>query len=224
MLELKTSESLDTVISHAETYIGKVKFTYHENVPNQEPIDIVVVSPTPRFNFYTILTAGMSDFAMEPPNTYKDKIYSELLICLPPDWKMSEFDWLEEKWFWPISLLRFLASYPEEYETWLWRNHTIESLTREPYAKNVEMKNSILWKQKKFRKEASKMKSEKRTVYFHSVIPLHDNEVKFKIDKGAQALFERLETQNVNELLHLKRDSAVGDYEGKVSHKVLGGF
>ncbi|MEO1370220.1 MAG: suppressor of fused domain protein, partial [Acidobacteriota bacterium] len=48
-----------------------------------------------------------------------------------------------------------------------------------------------------------------RTVHFHALVPLHQDEVDLKLEKGAEALFDGFDRDGVSELLDPGRPSSV---------------
>ena len=44
-----------------------------------------------------------------------------------------------------------------------------------------------------------------KTIYFWALIPLYEEEMRFKLDHGLDPLLDRLDAGNVNELLNIKR-------------------
>ena len=65
----------------------------------------------------------------------------ELMLTLPPDWQFNEVCGEDEKYDWPIGLLRYLSRFPWEEATWLGWGHTIQ-LTR--FAENTQMESVFL--------------------------------------------------------------------------------
>ena len=51
---------------------------------------------------------------------------AELAIALPPDWKLDEESLKDERWYWPIGLLKVLARLPISNDTWLGFGHTMD--------------------------------------------------------------------------------------------------
>ena len=50
---------------------------------------------------------------------------AELAIALPSDWKLDEESLKDERWCWPIGLLKVLARLPIASDTWLGWGHTM---------------------------------------------------------------------------------------------------
>jgi len=83
------SDSIDRISQHIESHIGKPVTVFHELVSHLVHIDIHVVYPTPERDYYTLITSGMSNQPMKPPPGAEVMRYAELVICLPPTWKVS---------------------------------------------------------------------------------------------------------------------------------------
>lgn len=64
---------------------------------------------------------------------------AELMIALPPDWKVGESD---ECWYWPLRLLKSIARLPISADTWLGWGHTVDN--QEPYADNTSLCGAVL--------------------------------------------------------------------------------
>ena len=71
---------------------------------------------------------------------------AELAIALPADWKLNQESIQDERWYWPIRLLKALARLPIVNDTWLAWGHTMDN-TR-PFAENTELCAFILAERK----------------------------------------------------------------------------
>lgn len=109
-IEMKEDDG-SKVISHMEKYLGKFNGTISEIVPGSKvSIDINIINPTPERNYITLITTGMSEYPMAYVNgEYK---YAELIIKLPPDWKLDQESCKDEENYWPIRMLRLLGHLP----------------------------------------------------------------------------------------------------------------
>ena len=67
---------------------------------------------------------------------------AELAISLPADWKMKKEDFKDERWGWPIRLLKVLARLPIASKTWLGYGHTMDN--EEPFAENTKLCAALL--------------------------------------------------------------------------------
>ncbi len=76
--------NIDLISAHIEQHIGPVQSVFHEILSDLVHVDIHMVAPTAERNYYTLVTSGMSDRAMTPPESCEAHAYAELMICLPP--------------------------------------------------------------------------------------------------------------------------------------------
>ena len=209
------SENIEAISDHIEKHIGPVTNVFHELISDLIHIDVHIVDPTESRNFYTLVTSGMSDRPMSAPDEYSACNYSELMICLPPDWPMGDEAWKREENYWPIRLLKVLARFPHEYQTWLWSMHTIPNGNpAEPFADNTKLTGALLMPPLTVEEEfymlpvSNKKTSDEKMIHFHALIPLYDDEMNLKLKKGAEALFEGFDRIGVSEILIPNRPSS----------------
>ncbi len=72
-------------------------------------LDVLYIKPSENRDYHSFVTLGMSNIAMNPIEGAEDDKYSELMICLPKDWKVSDEDFKNEEYYWPIRWLKILA-------------------------------------------------------------------------------------------------------------------
>jgi hypothetical protein len=203
------SPDIEKIEQHIEKHIGKIETVYHELVSDLVHIDVFFIKPTPQRNFITLVTSGMSHRPMKAPPQAEKFQYAELLICLPPDWPLTDEALKDEKYYWPIRQLKMLARFPHEYDTWLWYGHTIPNGDPpQPFASNTELSGIIIAPPLLSPREFFTLKiEESKTIYFFSILPLHTDEMNTKLKKGSDDLFEHFDKNGVNELLNIHRPS-----------------
>jgi hypothetical protein len=196
---------------HIRKYFGDAKNVFHELLPVKIHVDLHMVEPDAVRNYYSIVTSGLSTLPMNTPPNYPQFKYSELYMCLPKDWKMSQEDFKDEDNYWPFRCLKFLARFPHEYKTWIWNMHTIphENPMR-PFARNTKLSCALISTPKRISEKAYKLRiNQDKTIYFHSVLPIHPEEMEYKLKYGAEPLLQRFETNQIDELLDIQRKSVV---------------
>lgn len=205
------SVNLDKISDHIEKYVGPVSNVFHELISDLIHVDVHIVKPSVDRNYYTLITFGMSDLPMTAPDEYSECRYSELLICLPPTWPMTEDSWNKEENYWPIRTLKFLSRFPHEYQTWLWSTHTIPNGNpAEPFSASVEMSSVILLPPVLMDDDFKELKvSNEKTIHFHAIIPLYNDEMEMKLKKGVDALFDGFDECGMSELFNPERRSVV---------------
>ena len=205
------SENIDRISAHIEANVGPVANVFHEIISDLVHIDIHIVEPSAARNFYTLVTSGMSDRAMNVPEGAEECRHAELLICLPPDWPMGEEAWKDEENYWPVRTLKFFARFPHEYQTWLGALHTIPNGNPpKRFAGNCPMSGVILLPPVTLPESFHQLDiGGGKSVNFLSVIPLHADEMDLKLKQGADALFDGFERDGVTEILNPQRPSVV---------------
>ena len=197
--------SLEEIEAHILKYVGKVETVFHELISDHVHVDVHIVPPTRLRNYYTLITSGMSDQPMNAP--FEDLRYAELMICLPPDWKLSEEDFKDDNNYWVVYWLKMLARFPHLYETWLWETHTMPNGDPpQPFAANTKMCCALLSQPMLFGEGFKKLRvRDDKTIHFLSLIPLYKEEMNYKLDKGIEKLYEKFDKYGVNELLDVTR-------------------
>ena len=112
--ECYTQEEMEAVEEHIAAHFGPVENVFHELVSPDIHVDICVVEPSAERDYYTLVTMGMGAHRMKVPEELAEyKLErAELAIALPPDWKLDEESLKDERWYWPIGLLKVLARLP----------------------------------------------------------------------------------------------------------------
>src|SRR5699024_7875033 len=117
---------------------------------------------------------------------------AELAIALPKDWKLKQEDMKDDRWYWPIRLLKSLARLPIASDTWLGWGHTMDN--QEPFAPDTELCAAILTVP-----QGTEDGSEFCTlpggeeINFYQVIPLYRDELEYKLAHDADALLDKME-------------------------------
>lgn len=206
--EMYSDEEIDAIEEHIKDYFGDFPTVFHELVSPDIHCDIYIVPPAENKDYYTLITVGMGAHIMDIPKELdSDELgRAELLICLPSDWKVGEND---EKWFWPISLLKSLARLPINGETWLGWGHTVDN--RNTFAENTELCGSILIYPEDVEKGADRCTLPSgETVNFFEVIPLYNEEMMYKRDNDTHALLEKM--NGISHIVKADRENVCEGY------------
>ena len=191
--EVYTGEEMEAVEGHIEQYFGEVENVFHEIVSPDIHVDICIVPPTEERDYYTLVTMGMGAHRMNVPEELAEyKLErAELAIALPADWKLDQESMKDEKWYWPIRLLKSLARLPINCDSWLGHGHTVEN--REPFADNTKLCTATL-----IGPQGTEDGSEVCTlpggeeVNFYQVIPLYEDELDYKLEHDVDALLDKM--------------------------------
>ena len=191
--EVYTEDEVEAIEDHIERCFGPVETVLHELVSPDIHVDIYVVAPSEERNYYTLLTMGMGAHRMNVPKELAEyKLErAELAIALPADWKLNQESIQDERWYWPIRLLKALARLPIVNDTWLAWGHTMDN-TR-PFAENTELCAFILaGAQSPVEGCQVCTLPDGDEINFYQVLPLYRNELEYKLQHDADALLDRM--------------------------------
>lgn len=189
-----TPEEMDCIENFVEENIGEIANVFHEIVSPDIHVDILIVPPTEKRNFYSLVTMGMGSHKMNVPEELEDAEIdrAELIISLPSDWNVSSE---EEKWYWPIRNLKQLARLPINEDSWLGWGHTVAN--GEPFAENTAFDGVILFDSPLIDDEAVCELPNGEKVTFYQVIPLYEDELDYKIQNDGESLLDLFTAKDV---------------------------
>ena len=191
--EVYTEEEMEAVEGHIEQYFGKVENVFHELVSPDIHVDICIVPPTEERDYYTLVTMGMGAHRMNVPEELAEyKLErAELAIALPADWKLVQESMQDERWYWPIRLLKVLARLPIASDTWLGFGHTMDN--KENLAENTKLCAAILTGPQSTEEggEVCTLPGGEE-VNFYQVIPLYEDELDYKLEHDVDALLNKM--------------------------------
>lgn len=200
-------ESIEALSQHIETCLGEIDIVYHELLSDLVHIDVHRIPPTDERPYCTLITTGMSDLPMTAPAELDDVQYAELMVNLPPDRPLDQEDFEDENNYWPVRLLKMLARFPHEYETWLGVGHTVPNGDPpEPYAEETQFCCALLLPPIDAAEEFQTCEvSPGKIVNFYAVIPLYREEIDFKLKRGLDPLLERFDRAGIGPVVDVGR-------------------
>ena len=192
--EVYTEEEMEAVEGHIQQYFGKFENVFHELSSPDIHVDICVVPPSEERDYYTLVTMGMGAHRMNVPEELAEyKLErAELAIALPGNWKLKHEDLKNERWYWPIRLLKTLARLPIASDTWLGFGHTMDN--EDDFAKDTKLCAAILTgpQDTEDGSEVCILPSGEE-VNFYQVIPLYRDELEYKMAHDADALLDKMD-------------------------------
>ncbi len=214
-IEFYDEDESEAIEEHIAEYFGEFPTVFHEIASRDIHVDIAVIPPTEERNYYTLVTMGMGAHKMALTEGVDDEFArAELVISLPPDWKVGERD---EKWYWPTGLIKSLAHLPIENDTWLGWGHSVDN-NGNPYAGNVGFSGVMLAEVQDVEDGADKcVLPNGDVVNFYQVIPLYREEMQFKVEHDADEIIDRL-AQAANHIVDINRPNVCKDYCRKEIH------
>ena len=192
--EIYTEEEMEAIEGHIQQYFGEFENVFHELSSPDIHVDICVVPPSEERNYYTLVTMGMGAHRMNVPEELAEyKLErAELAIALPGNWKLKREDLKNERWYWPIRLLKALARLPIASDTWLGFGHTMDN--EEDFAKGTKLCAAMLTgpQDTEDGSEVCILPSGEE-VNFYQVIPLYREELEYKMEHDADALLDKMD-------------------------------
>ena len=208
--EMYSQEDWQAVEQHMERYFGHCDNVFHEVVSPDIHVDIYIVAPTPERNYYILCTCGMGAHRMNVPRELAGQKLdrAEVLVTLPPDWKLGDQD---ERWYWPLRWLKILARLPINEDSWLGWGHTVSNPDDAPFAGNTRLCSVMLVQPGAFDEEAVCCPLPGGDeVNFYQMLPLYFEETQFKLAHDAQTLLARFTPEQL-EVLDVDRPSVCQD-------------
>lgn len=200
------NSNLDVITAHVERHLGPVAWVFHEIVSSNVHVDILLVTPSERLPFYTLVTCGMSDRKMNAPVGAPSTGFAELCISLPANWNLREADFADENNYWPIRWLKILARLPHDFGTWLGWGHSVpngDPATR--VAQNAPYTGFALLDAVQLPPEFSVLERPHDAIHIYNLVPLFDEEMTLKLEQGSDALIERFKVFGVTGVVDLGR-------------------
>lgn len=212
--EVYTIDEMEAVEEHIQKYFGKIEHVFHELVSPDIHVDICMIPPDGEREYYTLVTMGMGARQMQVPGELAEYRLerAELAIALPPDWKLDEESMKDERWYWPVRLLKVLARLPVQSDTWLGWGHTMDN--QMPFAEDTKLCAAILAEPQNIRKEGFFCQLPGgEEINFYQVIPLYREELEYKLEHNAEALLEKLAEADF--VVHPDRPGCLTDHPGR---------
>ena len=210
--------STEAIEKHMEgIFPGWQGFVYHEIVSDLVHIDVHVLR-SPEGDCQLLYTTGMSDLPMNLPEEIADREdlkYAELYMLLPGDWDLggvgaSTQDLPYER-FWPIRMLKFLARFPHEYQTWLGWGHSIPNGPEyAPVCDGVGFGGAVLAQPSLVPPLTTE---EGKEISFYMVVPAYKEEIEYKLKYGMEGLYQRFIEGKLPMTLDINRPNFCEDFK-----------
>lgn len=205
-------ETIEIIDAHLDQFFedGEI-IVFHEEdtLEGDNHIDVYWIKPNKKYRPYTILmTCGMSRYPMQVPEGQEKDQYKEVVMLLPMDWSFGNSKLRAAEEMWPVNHLKSIASIPHDQNTWMGFGHTIAwSLEEEECFPGTNFSASVLISSITLPDSFTKIAQEKGDIHLLSVIPLYQEELKFKMEHGSSGLIDRFNEFELDEILDLNRGS-----------------
>ena len=196
-------DSIEAISNHIEKHLGPVATIYHEIVSDTVHLDVHIVEPREDFPFFRLVTSGMSDLPMTVPAGADVPRYAELIMTLPGAWTHGQDVFEDERWYWPVRLIKTLASLPHKYDTWLGPGHTVPNGNpAEPYAPDTALCGALIFPSATVPDAFHQLRiDDAKSIMFYSVVPLYAEEMRYKLKAGADKLLDRFDGAGITDIV-----------------------
>src|SRR5690606_24607244 len=194
-----------TIEAHIERHLGTIKNVFREDAQDANETRIVHVAPSDTRPVHTLVTCGMSARAMRVPKA-DQPAHVELMMTLPREWQLEGEQAQDERWSWPLRLLRQLAKRAHEDGGWVGWGHMIPNgAPPTPYARTTSLSVALIVPSLLVPTPFYELKTAAKSIVFYAVVPLYKEEYELGRTSGTDTLFTRLIDGNVNALVEPRR-------------------
>lgn len=195
---LYTDGEIETLDAFITDQFGEYKNVFHEIASPDIHLDVCIVDPAEDEPYYKLVTMGAGAYTMQIPEQWrKYQIeHAEYVIYLPKDWNLNSS---AETDYWPIRTLKDVARLPILYNTWLCYGHTTQADAEgSAYAPNTRFNSVVLSFAENKKGDIRLIMPAGKVINFYEVIPLYPEELKFKMENGAEALFAKFKEKGIS--------------------------
>ncbi len=199
-LSEKDMNSFEKMVSEK---IGEYEKLFHEIASLDLHIDVIPVPPSEKRDYYTLITMGMSGYPMPVPSNYGKMNRAEIAVRLPKDWDLKSIG--DEKWYWPIRMIKTLARMPYQEKSWLGYYHDIDFGA--PFSEETKLCGVML---DIFDDDIEPLKlSNGDEVVIYNAIPIYRSEMEYKLAEGGNALVAKMNDEILHGPVDVHRASVV---------------
>ena len=177
-----TQELVELREKSYDSIFGKSDLVYHEIMPMVPHIDIFKYPPTAERPFYTFITSGMSDIPMTLPKELSSE-YRRIELVLYTSEDKPEFS----------EMLRRLAHFPHDNQTWLHWGHTMPNGTPAELLFDSSCLDSFFFIPSIVRPDSELGKRliwQGEPIHLVWCVPISTAECNYKLEKGSNAIYD----------------------------------
>lgn len=205
-LILYSEKDEDEVVECIKEDYGDFQNVLHEVVSTDIHLDVALIPPQEDRDYYTLCTIGAGAYRMEIERDIRIEHHlsehSEYIMYLPSDWKLDEESLNDEANYWPIRLLKNTARLPLLTDSWFTIGHTTGTEEGMPYSEEYPYNSAMLTYPAPFvaTRENKCNLSSGKTILFHHILPITQEELEFKNENGTEALLKRIFPKGCDEM------------------------
>jgi hypothetical protein len=194
----------DEIRSHVEQHIGSIHQVLDEG---EAGVRLLHVAPHDMRPVHTLVTAGISARAMEKVGKDAPR-YIELMATLPRQWQLDAESVQQDRWAWPLRLLRALARRAHDGQPLAWGQLIANGEPPQPYADSTKQCATLIVPSLLVPTDFYQLVASARTIEFYAAVPLYREEWQLGREQGVERLMHRLVDRDVNDVIDPKRRNA----------------
>lgn len=209
-MNLGDPDLVAAVDAHIARTVAPVKDVFHEIISPDLHIDVHHVPPGSGRPFHALVTSGMSERPMNTGPDADEFRFAEVAILLEPSWSLAHERFGDENVYWPIRLLKMVARFPFELDTWVAMGHSIATATPpEPFAPATGLSACVLLPPLSLGEAFMTMdRPDGQKTFFWTIVPLYAEELELKLARGTDALMDALDRAGVDDIVRQERPMA----------------
>jgi len=194
--------------SHLDRFADNDEVIVFDDVESKDNhIDVYWIKPDLEYRPYSILvTCGMSRFPMIVPKGYEDKRFIEVAMLFPMDWDFSDIKSKPDSIAWPINHLQSIGKMPISENTWIGFGHTIGcNKSKGDCFSGTGFNSTIILPSIRLPESFTKISNKDDLITIYSAVPLYPEELKYKLDNDSNALIDKFNEFNIQEIIDINR-------------------
>jgi hypothetical protein len=158
-------------------------------INNEYNFSINWIKATKERPHHIIFTSGLSHLKQIGSEKYPEFESIELYLCLPEYWKVQDSS---SDYQWPIEWLNRIAQVPQKNSTWFGPGDTIPAGNpANSISSKLKQNHFILTEPIKFESELKVINLDSKDIRFLSIVPIFEDELKFKVKNSSKILLEK---------------------------------
>lgn len=201
----------ERIRDHVETYLGQVVGVVDAGSGSGIELEILHVDVTESKPFHLLITSGMSDRAMPVPEDMEASPRAELILGLDASWPFGPEHVGDRRHVWPLQLLVSMARLPHGHGLWFGAGHTVPNGNPpHPYVPETELCGALVAPPVAVPPEFLRLSVDEGVIEFLGVVPVYAEEMQLKVERGIEALYQRLDEHHINEVMVPDRRKVAG--------------
>ncbi|GAA0178538.1 suppressor of fused domain protein [Clostridium sediminicola] len=199
-------------INHIEKYLGEIDNVFQEKITEDYYLNIYHIPPTKNGFYHKLVTYGVSDTKLEKDKDFHNSKYVELIICLPPSWYRGENHMKDIRFGWPYKWLIEISKQLILESSYPWYGFNINKRRTYPVANNTKQCGFVPLQPTLANPAFSKCNiGEDKYINFFNIVPLYEEEMKFRINRGIKAFEKKFYGNGITELIDVNRKNVCGN-------------